>query len=109
MLLCPNKHQERNTSNSASERRVGSWRGWGGERLRLEIHHVVFKGFSELSLFYYHLTNSLLSQRGCRYLFWPSCYLLLEDGEKCERGYFIPLGYFLFCLFEGVIRTQVNR
>lgn len=85
--------------------------GEGGEERDLgwKFHGVVFKGFSELSLFYYHLTNSLLSQRGCRYLFWPSCYLLLEEGEKCEREYFIPLGYFLFCLFEGEIKTQVNR
>lgn len=30
---------------------------------------VVFRGFSELSLLYYHLTNSPLSRREYKYLF----------------------------------------
>lgn len=52
MLLRPNNHQERNKSNSASERRDGKGRGLRGEERNLgwKFHCVVFKGFSELSL-----------------------------------------------------------
>lgn len=44
----------------------------GGEERDLgwKFRCVVFKGSSALSILYYHLTNSPLSRREYRYLFW---------------------------------------